>query len=175
VAGNRRIVLYPDPVLRRKAAMVSRVDQAIRDLVQDMFRIMRQEEGAGLAAPQIGESLRLFVTEERPDEGQPARVFINPQLSELGGELDGHDEGCLSLPGIRGVIRRQPRVTIRALDEQGQPFELTSDQFSARVWQHEFDHLEGILITDRMAMLDRMRVRKALRELEADAEDARAR
>lgn len=155
--------------------MVSRVDQAIRDLVQDMFRIMRQEEGAGLAAPQIGESLRLFVTEERPDEGQPARVFINPQLSELGGELDGHDEGCLSLPGIRGVIRRQPRVTIRALDEQGQPFELTSDQFSARVWQHEFDHLEGILITDRMAMLDRMRVRKALRELEADAEDARAR
>jgi len=168
-------VLYPDPVLRRKAAPVPRVDQAIRDLVQDMFRIMRQEEGAGLAAPQVGESLRLFVTEERPDEGQPARVFINPQLGELGGELDGHDEGCLSLPGIRGEIRRQPRVTIRALDERGQPFELTSDQFSARVWQHEFDHLEGILITDRMAMLDRMRVRKALRELEADAEDARAR
>jgi peptide deformylase len=175
VSGTRRIVLYPDPVLRRKAAPVSRVDQAVRDLVQDMFRIMRQEEGAGLAAPQIGESLRLFVTEERPDEGQPARAFINPQLAELAGDLDGHDEGCLSLPGIRGVIRRQPRVTIRALDEQGQPFELTSDQFSARVWQHEFDHLEGILITDRMAMLDRMRVRKALRELEADAEDVRAR
>lgn len=171
--SRRQIVIHPAPVLRRKAAPVVRVDAGVRSLVQEMFEIMDQEEGIGLAAPQVGESLRIFVTGERAgDEGQaavPARVFIDPVLKSLEGELQPHDEGCLSLPGIRGVIRRPPKATIEAIDLEGRPFTLTSDGFCARVWQHEFDHLEGIMIIDRMGTLDRIRVRKALKELEADA------
>lgn len=171
--ARRELVVHPHPVLRRKAAPVARVDEAVRGLVAEMFDIMAEEEGIGLAAPQIGESLRVFVTGERAsDEGEarvPARAFINPVITSMEGELKPHEEGCLSLPGIRGVIRRPPKVTIEALDLEGRPFTLTSDGFCARVWQHEFDHLEGIMIIDRMGTLDRIRVRKALKELEADA------
>jgi peptide deformylase len=170
--SRRQIVIHPAPVLRRKAAPVARVDQGVRDLVGEMFEIMAQEEGIGLAAPQVGESLRIFVTGERASDGEapvPARVFVNPVLKSLEGELEPHDEGCLSLPGIRGQIRRPTKVTIEALDLEGRPFTLVSDTFCARVWQHEFDHLEGIMIIDRMSMLDRIRVRKALKDLEADA------
>ena len=170
---RRELVVHPHPVLRRRAAPVAKVDASVRELVAEMFEIMAKEEGIGLAAPQVGESLRVFVTGERAgDEGEarvPPRAFINPVLTALEGELTPHEEGCLSLPGIRGTIRRPPRVTIQAIDLEGKPFTLTSDAFCARVWQHEFDHLEGIMIIDRMSTLDRIRVRKALKELEADA------
>ena len=103
---QRFILTYPDPILRMKAKAIPKVTKSIRDLVADMFRLMREEEGAGLAAPQVGESLRLFITEARPDDGVPERVFINPVLSKLDGDLIPYDEGCLSLPAIRGMIRR---------------------------------------------------------------------
>jgi peptide deformylase len=171
--ARRQIVLHPDPVLRRKAASVARVDASVRSLVAEMFEVMAEEEGIGLAAPQVGESVRIFVTGERegerPADRVEARVFINPVLTSLEGELQPHDEGCLSLPGIRGMIRRPPKVTIEAMDLEGRPFTLTSDGFCARVWQHEFDHLEGVMIIDRMSTLDRIRVRRALKDLEADA------
>lgn len=170
--ARRELVVHPHPVLRRKATPVVRVDEGVRALVKEMFEIMADEEGIGLAAPQVGESLRIFVTGERAsDDGDlnvPARAFINPVLKSLEGALEPHDEGCLSLPGIRGQIRRPTKVTIEATDLEGRPFTLTSEAFCARVWQHEFDHLEGIMIIDRMSMLDRIRVRKALKELEAD-------
>jgi peptide deformylase len=169
VPKPRDIVLYPDPVLRQRAKPVASVDAAIRELVEDMFRLMREEEGAGIAAPQVGESLRIFVTEEREEEGQPARVYINPVLSGFDGQLAEYDEGCLSLPGIRGNIRRPPRAVIEALDAEGRPFRLESADFMARVWQHEFDHLEGTLIIDRMTTLDRLRVRRLVKDLEAQA------
>ena len=167
--ARRELVVHPHPVLRRKAAPVARVDDTVRELVMEMFQIMTEEDGVGLAAPQVGESLRVFVTGERAHDQVPARVFINPVLRDLEGELEPHDEGCLSLPGIRGMIRRPPKVTIEALDLEGKPFTLTSDAFCARVWQHEFDHLEGVMIVDRMTALDRIRIRKVLKDLEADA------
>ena len=166
---RRDIVLYPHPVLRQRAKPVASVDAAIRGLVEEMFSLMREEEGAGIAAPQVGEALRIFVTEEREEEGHPARVYINPVLSGFDGQLEEYDEGCLSLPGIRGNIRRPPKAVIEAIDLEGKPFRLESDQFMARVWQHEFDHLEGTLILDRMTALDRLRVRRLVKDLEADA------
>jgi peptide deformylase len=166
----RTIRLYPDPILRRKAKAVAKVTPEIRALVAEMFALMRAEEGAGLAAPQVGESLRLFITEARPDEGVPERVFINPVLSRLDGELAPYDEGCLSLPEIRGMIRRPAFAAIDAIDLDGNPFHLESDAFPARVWQHEFDHLDGVLIIDRMTPIDRLRARKAVKELEREAE-----
>lgn len=134
-----------------------------------MFRLMREAAGAGLAAPQVGELLRLFITEERPDDGIPERVFINPILSKLDGDLIPYDEGCLSLPDIRGMIRRPTFVAIDAMDLEGNNFHLESDAFPARVWQHEFDHLEGMLIIDRMTPIDRLRNRKAVKNLEREA------
>jgi len=169
VNKRRDIVLYPHPVLRQRAKPVASVDAAIRGLVEEMFSLMREEEGAGIAAPQVGEALRIFVTEEREEEGHPARVYINPVLSGFDGQLEEYDEGCLSLPGIRGNIRRPPKAVIEAIDLEGKPFRLESDQFMARVWQHEFDHLEGTLILDRMTALDRLRVRRLVKDLEADA------
>ena len=153
----RDIVLYPHPVLRQRAKPVASVDAAIRGLVEEMFSLMRAEEGAGIAAPQVGEALRIFVTEEREEEGHPARVYINPVLSGFDGQLEEYDEGCLSLPGIRGNIRRPPKAVIEAIDLEGKPFRLESD------------HLEGTLILDRMTVLDRLRVRRLVKDLEADA------
>jgi len=166
--GPRRVVLYPDPMLRRKAVPVPRVDAAVRALVEDMFRTMDAEDGAGLAAPQIGESLRIFVT-GTADRGVERRAYINPVIVEAAGDLEPMEEGCLSLPGIRGAVRRPVTVTIRALDLEGREFTETSSEFAARVWQHEFDHLEGILIIDKMSPIDRLRVRRALKDLKLSA------
>ena len=166
----RSIVHYPDPVLRRKAAPVARVDASVRALVEEMFRVMDEEDGAGLAAPQVGESVRVFVTGSS-ERGVERRAYVNPILVEVGGEFESMEEGCLSLPDIRGSVRRPTLVTIRALDLDGKEFTETSSDFRARVWQHEFDHLEGVLIIDKMSPLDRLRVRRALRDLKAAAED----
>lgn len=168
-AATRRIVLYPSPVLRRHAAMVPAIDDSIRALATDMFRVMREEEGAGLAAPQVGESLRIFVTEARPDENEPAAVYVNPEIELMDGEQDYMNEGCLSLPDIRGDIRRHERVTLAWTDLEGTRHRRTHDGMLARVWLHEFDHLEGVLIIDRMSPVDRMRARKPLKALERDA------
>ena len=173
---QRRIVLYPAPVLLRKAAPVERIDEWVRRLVEDMIRVMRNHEGAGIAAPQVGESVRIFVVEEREaDDGEPAEplgVYINPVLSLPVGAVEPFEEGCLSLPDIRAEIRRPPAITITATDLEGRTFTRTADGFLARVWQHEFDHLEGTLILDRMTSIDRLACRRTLKELQAEWEEA---
>ncbi|MBM4112605.1 MAG: peptide deformylase [Phycisphaerae bacterium] len=168
-AAPRRIVLFPAAVLRRRAAEVTRFDDSLRGLVDEMVRVMREQEGAGLAAPQVGESLRVFVTEARPEEGEALGVHVNPVIEISGDETDLMNEGCLSLPEIRGDIRRPAAVTITSSDLEGRRHARTSDGMIARIWQHEFDHLEGVLIVDRMAPVDRMRARKSLRALERSA------
>ncbi len=168
-AESRRIVLFPAAVLRRRAEEVRAFDAALRALVDDMVRIMREEEGAGLAAPQVGESLRLFVTEARADEQEPLGIYANPVIEESGSETDLANEGCLSLPDIRGDIRRPSRVTLSWSDLEGVRHRRTHDGMLARVWQHEMDHLDGVLIIDRMAPVDRLRARKPLRDLERSA------
>ncbi len=170
-AQPEKIVLYPDPVLARPAEPVEVFDEGLPALVERMVELMRDAQGAGLAAPQVGVSRRLFVIEDESGPEGPSipTVFINPEL-ELGGDLIPFEEGCLSIPDIRTTIRRPKTVRIKAFDLQGQPFELEDDDFLARVWQHEFDHLEGVLITDRMNPRDRLANRKALKELRLDFE-----
>src|SRR5262245_52090575 len=144
-----RILSFPAPALLRKAAPVPRVDAEVRAVAQRMLELMVEAEGVGLAAPQVGLSWRLFVTNSGAAD-EPDRVYVNPRLVRLEGELVAADEGCLSLPGIRADIRRQPRATITATDLEGREFTLTSEDLLARAWQHEMDHLDGVLIIHRM-------------------------
>ena len=163
MARERGIVIYPNPVLRARAKPVDKIYEFVRQLVADMHRVVGEEEGAGIAAPQLGESLRIFLA--CPSRGEEPRVFINPKI-EVAGAVSPHQEGCLSLPDIFADILRPAFVRITATALDGSEFSLESDGFAARVWQHEFDHLEGMLIIDRMRPIDRLSNRRALRDLE---------
>jgi peptide deformylase len=161
-----RIVLYPDPVLHRRAEPVETVDETVRAVAENMIALMFEADGVGLAAPQVGLSWRMFVARAIDDDDEP-NVFINPVLELHRSEPIIREEGCLSLPNITADIRRPEVVTITALGLDGRPFTLENEGFVARVWQHEFDHLEGVLITDRMSPIDRLATRKALKAMES--------
>jgi len=174
------IVRYPDPVLRTPAAPVEAVDDSVRSLAERMVELMRQAEGIGLAAPQAGVPLRLFVCHVPPSEGREADgdpaeatsaplACINPVLSELSGEMEDLEEGCLSLPEILGTVRRPAGVTMEATGLDGERYTLRATGLLARCLQHEYDHLDGVLIIDKMQQLSRMKNRRAIRELEKAA------
>lgn len=135
-----RILTHPDPRLNEKAQAVSRVDAPILALVRTLFETMYEAQGCGLAAPQIGKPLRIFVV----DEGTPL-VFINPEVTEVWG-THTWKEGCLSMPGFCQKVARSEKVRIRALDAYGKPFELEAQNALAAVISHEMDHLEGVLL-----------------------------
>ncbi len=164
VAGLR-ILHYPDPALREVARPVSDISDTVRAVAARMIELMHEAEGVGLAAPQVGLPWRLFVSAARDE--YPDQVYLNPRLHDLGGELSTYNEGCLSLPGIQLDIRRPSRASITATDLDGQEFTCTSEDLLARAWQHECDHLDGILIIDKMSPMDRIANRKLLKELEA--------
>lgn len=166
-----QIIRYPHPVLAARARPVEAVDDEIRSLAARMIESMYQAEGVGLAAPQVGRSLRLFVADPRESGEMDPVVFVNPVL-ELDGDLEPFEEGCLSIPDIRVIVRRPGAASITATNLDGHPFTLRSDGFAARVWQHEFDHLDGKLIIDRMNPRDRLVHRRALKEMRADFEAA---
>lgn len=149
-----RLTLDPSdsPVLRAKARPVDDV-KAIGSLVRDMKETMLAEGGVGLAAPQVGKGLRLFVTGVSKDY----RAFINPELIAFSKERILWEEGCLSLPRLLGEVERPKRVTVRALDENGATIQTVADGLLARVLQHEYDHLEGILFPDRMKDLSKLK------------------
>lgn len=162
------ILTYPQPVLRARAKPIERITDEVRALAGRMLELMHQAPGVGLAAPQVGLSVRLFVANPT---GQPAddRVFINPVLTGPGRELADMEEGCLSLPLINVQVRRPKAITVQAVDLDGQPFALWSEELPARIWQHETDHLDGILIIDRMSPMDRLATQRILRDMEAAA------
>jgi len=162
------IICYPEPCLRRKANPVDPIDDTVREVAQRMIELMHEAEGVGLAAPQVNLSWRMFVTNSRQD-GDINRVFINPVIKEPAGDWETREEGCLSLPEIAGDVRRPTQVTIEALDLDGKPFTMTSDGFSARIWQHEFDHLNGVLIIDRFTQVSKLAMRRAVKALEKKA------
>lgn len=162
---GRPLVLYPDPVLRRRARPIETFDGWLRDLVADMRGLMRIHRGAGIAAPQAGESVRVFLAVSDDPEEEPT-VFVNPRLHDFAGEIALAPEGCLSLPEIEGQVARSSELSITAFDLEGREFTLRSAEFAARVWQHEMDHLDGVLIVDRMRSIDRLSNRKAIKELE---------
>jgi len=164
MAEALRIILYPDPRLKKANQTVTAFDESLRELAVVMFRLMREARGVGLAAPQVGKNIRLFVANPSGEAGDD-HVYINPTLSDPDSE-DEAEEGCLSLPDIHVKVYRNKRIRIRAQDLEGKEFEQIGIGFPARVWQHEFDHLNGILLTDRMGPVAKMAHRKKLKELE---------
>ena len=154
---------FGDPVLRTKAAEVDEIDDGIRRLVDDMIETMYDAPGVGLAAPQIGISKRVFVFDWA--DGSGAHVMINPVVAKVSGEYE-FDEGCLSVPGRYWPIRRPAFVTVRGWNVDGAEVEYSGDELLGRVLQHEFDHLEGMLLIER---LDRRPRKEALRELRDEA------
>ena len=190
------LVTYPAPVLLARAKPVEKVTDEVRAVARRMVEIMRQHEGIGLAAPQVGLSWRMFIAdvprgraeeekemEKRPKSGKKegkeefadlptfsdgVQFYVNPKLSNPRGMLEPYEEGCLSLPDIRGDVMRPPVVTISALDLQGKPFTQTAAGLLARCWQHEMDHLDGVLILSRMTQMSRLKNRAAVRDLEKE-------
>jgi peptide deformylase len=163
-AANLRILHYPDPRLRQKAEPVREFGAALAPLIERMFALMKEFNGVGLAAPQVGVPLRLFVMNTT---GEPSgkRVICNPRLTPDGPPEEA-EEGCLSLPGIRVGVRRAQSCVLTAQDETGAAIEESGTNLVARVWQHETDHLDGVLIIDKMGPSDRIATRRTLRALE---------
>lgn len=178
-AANLHIVHYPASVLKKKATHIPASDDTTKAVVRRMIELMHKAEGIGLAAPQVGLSWRLFVVhvpEDAEDDrlvnsdppGATARpqVYINPKITKFEGPVEPFEEGCLSLPGIRGEVLRPPHITVTATDEHGKAFTHKAGGLLARCIQHELDHLDGVLIIDKMLMADRTKNKKKIRALE---------
>ncbi len=149
----RTVLHYPDARLREAGAKVDEVTPAIVRLIDDMAETMYEAPGVGLAATQLGEPYQIFVTDVAA-EGEPSdfRVFINPEIIESDG-TQVYDEGCLSFPGAREEVERAAKVRVRALGRDGKPFELEAEGLLAVCIQHEYDHLQGVLMIDHLGPL----------------------
>ena len=154
---------YPDPCLRARTKEVDPGDPGVMAVAERMIELMFQSNGAGLAAPQVGIPWRLFVTRD-PEHEDDGLIWMNPIITPLESEPVGDIEGCLSLPEIEVEMVRPSRVRISAMETDGTRFEVESE-ILARVWQHEMDHLEGVLIIDRMTTMERIKNRKLLKAL----------
>lgn len=162
----REVRLLGDPVLRENAAPVEAFDDALRSLVRDMFDTMDAEEGAGLAAPQIGIAKRILVVDARREDGSTAPRFalVNPVLVEASREEDRALEGCLSIPGVSEVVARPAEVTVEGFDVTGAPMRVTGQGLLARALQHEIDHLNGVLFLDHLSPLKRQMLMRKYRK-----------
>ena len=173
------IVAYGDPLLKKEAQEIDKDFPGLDKLIADMFETMYAASGVGLAAPQIGKSIRLFIVDGSPfaedeeDEEDPRaegmenfkKVFINPIIEEETGEEWGFNEGCLSIPKIREEVFRQEKITISYYDENWELREETYEGYSARIIQHEYDHIEGVLFTDHLSPLKKRLLTKRLQNI----------
>ena len=166
----RKILHYPDKRLRTPGQPVTDFGPEFQALVDDMAETMYAAPGVGLAAPQIGVPLRIFVIDVATGDDQPSdlRVFINPELADTQGEVC-NEEGCLSFPGVHEEVWRAERVTVRAQNARGERFELVADGFLAIAIQHENDHLNGKLMVDHLSMLRRRLVHRSMLKRQAGA------
>jgi peptide deformylase len=162
---NLTIVHYPDPRLKRPAESVRMFDDHLAGLAQRMLELMRHAKGVGLAAPQVGLSVRIFVMNATGEPGDE-QVYVNPEIHDPQGAREA-EEGCLSIPEVNVTVRRAVRCRLIAQDLQGRRVEVEGQDLVARIWQHETDHLNGMLIIDRMGPGDRIATRNILRDLEA--------
>lgn len=149
----REIVKTPDPVLRRKAHKITTFEKDLQVLIDDMIETMREAPGVGLAAPQIGVSERLVVIEygDDEDENVPKKLYvlINPEIVQASEEKVEGIEACLSVPQLVGEVERHEKLVVKALNRHGKPVKIKVEGWMARIFQHEIDHLEGVLFTDR--------------------------
>ncbi|HCB10365.1 MAG: peptide deformylase [Pseudomonadota bacterium] len=154
------VLQFPDERLRTVAKPIDEVNSEIKQLVADMFETMREEKGIGLAATQVNRHVRLVVMDVSEEQNEP-RVFINPEIVNKEGSTIS-EEGCLSVPGNYAKVDRAEKVTVKALDGEGEPYELEADGLLAICIQHELDHLDGKLFVDYLSPLKRQRIRKKL-------------
>jgi peptide deformylase len=161
-----RIYTYPDPFLRQVAKPIEKIDQKIHDLAEEMIRIMIENSGIGLAATQIGVSLRMFVM-SLSGKTEDAQVIINPKLDNFQ-DWSEMEEGCLSVPGVRAKVRRYSACTVTALDLEGNRFVMDVVDLASTCVQHETDHLDGILFINRLSALSKLACRRALKQLEEE-------
>ena len=166
----RTILHYPDPRLRQKALPIERVTPELEQLIDDMAETMYAAPGVGLAATQVGELHRLFIVDiAAEDEPSNLIIFINPEITLKEGEQCG-PEGCLSFPGIAEDIKRAAKIKVRALSRKGEPFELMAEGLLSVAIQHENDHLDGVLMIDRMGMLKKRIIQRKMQKRGADAD-----
>jgi peptide deformylase len=149
----RQIVTLPDPVLRRKARPVTVFDADLQTLIDDMIETMRAAPGVGLAAPQVGVSERAIVVEyaiDEEDENAPKKLYVmvNPEIKQCSEETELGIEGCLSVPGWQGEVERNLSITVKGLNRRGQPMRVKAKGWMARIFQHEIDHINGVVFTD---------------------------
>ena len=150
----RQLHLLGSPVLRQRSPPVAAVDDAVRQLVDDLFETMRAAKGVGLAANQVGIARRVAVVDVGED-APPPLVLINPRILQVSEALETAEEGCLSIPDIYGDVERALRVTLEALDRDGRPYRTELAGFKARAVQHEIDHLDGVLFLDHLSAVKR--------------------
>lgn len=149
------IITLGNDVLRQKALPIQDIDSQVKVLAQQMIETMHQGRGIGLAGPQVGLLQRIFVVHI---DGESPRVFINPTIIGTSPELSQYEEGCLSIPGLYADVTRPEKITVQAWNERGRPFTLDAEGLLARVIQHEYDHLEGVLFIDRLSEPKRNRL-----------------
>lgn len=162
-----KVYQYPHKVLREVTPPVVAFDDALRSTVKEMIALMYKDDGCGLAAPQVGLTLRLFVMDVSREANQP-QCLVNPEILMSEGEI-AREEGCLSLPGVYAKVTRAEKITVRYQDEHGQSHILTTDGLAAHCIQHELDHLNGILNIDRLSKLKRALILKKLEKLQKAA------
>ncbi|OHB40605.1 MAG: peptide deformylase [Planctomycetes bacterium GWF2_39_10] len=158
------IRIYPDPLLRQKAKPLTEINKEVHQKVEEMIELMYEANGIGLAAPQVGWSVRLFIIDADGDRNEE-KVFINPTIIEETGEVN-KEEGCLSFPGIMSKVIRAQRIRAHAYNLKGQKLEIEAEGLVARAWQHELDHLNGSLFIDRMNPANRVSISHQLKEFE---------
>ncbi|MGC2832477.1 MAG: peptide deformylase [Candidatus Acidiferrum sp.] len=173
VAAARKIypiVKYGDPILEKPTATVTKFDSELEQLAEDMFASMYAAQGVGLAAPQIGLSLRMTVVDVTTGKNPEAKIVLaNPEIIHAEGEVR-EEEGCLSVPGFRGYVIRPQFVTVRAQNVKGEPFEIRGENLLARAFCHEIDHLNGILFLQHLSMLKRDLIRRKIKKLKKQGE-----
>ncbi len=169
------VIYFGDPILRRKAKPVSVFDDRLRLFVEEMIETMKENDGVGLAAPQVGESKRIITIDATRGEAAPL-VLVNPEFTFLSEELEEREEGCLSFPDIHLNIKRPAIVSVKAFDEVGKEFQIDkATDLLARAIQHELDHLDGLLIVDHVSLVQRKLLSGKLKKISAMAPGEAAR
>jgi len=165
-----KILKYGEPVLEKPGAIIKKFDAELQQLAEDMFATMYASQGVGLAAPQIGKSIRLTVVDVTTGKNPEAKiVMVNPEIIHAEGEVR-EEEGCLSIPGFRGYVIRPQFVTVRAQNAKGETFEIRGENLLARAFCHELDHLNGVLFLQHLSILKRDLIRRKIKKLRKQGE-----